>query len=52
MTVEELIGFLLGLVVGYVVMFCLIGVDKLIRLSDWVDTIYSKFRRDKHGRRK
>ena len=45
MTVEELIGFLLGLVIGYLLMFCLIGVDRLIRLSDWVDEIYSKFKK-------
>ena len=45
MAVEELIGFLLGLVVGYLIMFCLIGVDRLIMLSDWVDKIYSKFKR-------
>ena len=45
MTVEELIGFLFGFVVGYLITFWLIGVDRLIMLSDWIDKIYSKFMR-------
>ena len=52
MTVEELVGFLLGLIVGYLIMFCLIGVDRLIRLSDWADKIYSKFKGSRYGKRK
>lgn len=51
MTVEEFIGFLFGFAVGYLIMLRLIGVDRLIRLSDWVDTIYSKFKRGRYGKR-
>ena len=44
MTLENLIGYLIGTLLAYVFMYYMITTGKLSKLYDWLDALCSKFK--------